>query len=72
MKDKLTILKVIEDGKKPKEICQKYKNHKLTIIRMKYNKGNLGEFSSKTYGSQKHIKRMKPIKNSEVDKNVYS
>ena len=62
LKDKLSILKAIEDGKKPKVICQKYKIHKSTITRMKYNKENFEEFSSKTYRSQKQIKRMKPIK----------
>lgn len=72
LKDKLAILKELEDGKIVKDICTKYKVHKSTISRIKGNKENLEEYASKTYVNQKKIKRMKTTKYEEVDDRVYA
>ena len=72
LKNKLSILKDIENGKKTKETCNEYKVAKSTISRIKENKENLEQYASKTYVNQSKIKRMKTIKYSEIDDIVFS
>ena len=48
LKNKLSILKDIENGKKTKDICNEYKVAKSTISRIKENKENLEQNISKT------------------------
>lgn len=72
LKTKLLILNELQDGKTPTEICRSYNIHKSTLTRIKNNKENFEEFASKTYVNQKKIKRMKPLKNPDLDDKLYA
>lgn len=72
MQDKLSILKEIESGNKPNDICKKYSIHASTLSRIKINKENIHTFVSNNLKATTLMKRMKGAQNSELEKRLYA
>ena len=62
IEEKCNILKALNDGTRPKEICKQHCLNKCTVSRIKNNKETIESILKKIIQSPKNIKRISKVK----------